>query len=116
MKRHILQPSNDCEIRAVFFGERMKILEQIDRRFDVLQHRIERGKRIGGGSRAGFGPLRFRTMTDDSLCAGPDIKLLVPRRRNIRQQFFDPLFLPTHDINDRVFTTPSNSSNTSGVP
>ena len=102
MMRDIAQFADHRQVAAFSRRERMKILEQIDRRFDLIDHGIECRDRIGRAVAASFGSSRLGAGSDQPLRDRPHEQFLVARLRDLPQAAFDSLLLPTDHVHDRI--------------
>ena len=65
--RHVAQSANHGQVRPVLVHEVMKVLEQKDRRLDVVQHRVERRQGIGRAAGPPLAALRFGSVLGQPL-------------------------------------------------
>src|SRR2546425_12105392 len=100
MKRDVLEPADDREIVARQEG--MKVLEQKNRRLDLLDHQVQGSARIFGGGVAAFLRLDGSADGHEAGSAGPLENFFLPLAGDLDQQALDAQFLAGYDVKDGV--------------
>ena len=100
VQRDVLELTDDGEIGLR--QERMKILEEENRRFHLLQHLIQGGQRVFGGTRAPLLTLDVRARRYDARGVRPLEGLLAPAGGDVHHHGDHAQLFAGLDVNQRI--------------
>src|SRR5436190_690804 len=80
----------------------MKVLEQENCGFHVVEHGVQRSEWVRCAAGAPFRALRLRAVLDESLRQSPHEQLFLSPLGDFLQVLLGPLFFPAHKVNDGI--------------